>query len=114
MSYFVSPSLYLHFLLPTLVCTEPHSGFMYILAGLLKNVTQAELFTHVGSISTQLAKPRICEVYDPVFQEYLLEVIEYMLVACKSECQEISYELFKVFITVQSTTLDEFDNHCKC
>jgi len=114
MSYFISPSVYLKFLLPALSETEPHLGHMNVLAGLLKNVTQAELSTHVGSISTLLAKPEICEVYDPKFKKYLLQVIEYMLSACKSECQEFSYELFKIYITVQSTTLDQFDNHCKC
>jgi len=114
MSYFISPSIYLKFLLPALSDTEPDLGLINILAGLLKNVTQAELSTHVGSLSTLLAKPQICEVRDPVFKKYLLQVIEYMLLACKSECQEFSYELFKVYITVQSITLDQFDNHCKC
>lgn len=114
MSFFISPSIYLKFLLPALSENEPHSGHMNVLAGLLKNATKAELSTHVGSISTLLAKPEISEVYDPVFKKYLLQVIEYMLFTCKSECQEFSYELFKVYITVQSTTLDQFNNHCKC
>lgn len=114
MSYFISPSIYLKFLLPVISETEPHSGHINILAGLLKNVKQTELSTHVGSICTLLAKPEICEIYDALFKTYLLQVVEYMLRACKPECQEYSYELFKVYITVQSTTLEQFDSHCKC
>lgn len=114
MSYFISPSIYLKFLIPAMSDTEPHAGHMIILSGLLKNVNSVELSTHVKSIITFLEKPEICEVYDPLFKKYLLQVIEYVLVACESECQELSYELFKIYITVQSTTLDSFDNNCKC
>lgn len=113
MSYFISPSIYLKFLLPELSNTEPHLGHMDVLSGLLKNVIPTELSTHIGSIITLLVKPEICEIYDPLFKRYLLQVIENMLIACKSECQEFSYELFKIYITVQSSTLDQFDNHCK-
>lgn len=114
MSYFISPSVYLKFLLPAISDTEPHVGHMDILAGLLKNVKSAELSSHVASIITLLVKPEICEIYDPVFKKYLLQAIEYTLIACKSECQEFSYELFKLYITVQSTILDEFFyDHCK-
>jgi len=113
MSYFISPSIYLKFLLPELSDTEPHLGHMDILSGLLKNVIPAELSIHVGTIITLFVKPEICEMYDPLFKKYLLRVIEYMIIACKLECQQFSYELFKIYITVQSTTLDQFDNHCK-
>lgn len=114
MSYFVSPSVFLKFLLPAMSDTEPHAGHMDILSGLLKNVKSDELSSHVGSIITLLAKPEICEIYDPLFKKYLLQVIEHTLIACKSECQEFSYELFKIYITTQSTVLDEFfDDHCK-
>lgn len=92
---------------------EPHSGHMNILSGLLKNVKPAELSTHVESIITLFVKPEICEVYDSLFKTYLLQVIENVLGACRSECQEFSYELFKIYITVQSTTLNQFDDHCK-
>ncbi|KAE9539721.1 hypothetical protein AGLY_004973 [Aphis glycines] len=111
MSYFISPSTYLKFLLPTMSDIEPHVGHLIILSGLLKNVKSFELSTHVKSIITFLEKPEICEVYDPLFKKYLLQVIEYVLVACESECQEFSYELFKIYITVQSTTLDQFDDN---
>lgn len=114
MSYFIAPSIYLKFLLPAISDTEPHSGHMNILSGLLKNVIPAELSTHVKSIITLFVKPEICEIHDPLFKKYFLQVIEYLLIACKSECQLFSYELFKIYITVQSTTLDQFDNHCKC
>lgn len=114
MSYFISPSIYLKLLLPALSDSEPHSGHMNILSGLLKNVQSTELSTLVGSIITLFVKPEICEIHDHLFKKYLLQVIEYMLVACKSECQQFSYELFKIYITVQTTTMDEFDNHCKC
>jgi len=114
MSYFISPSIYLKFLIPAMSDSEPHAGHMIILSGLLKNVKSVELSTHVKSIITFLEKPEICEVYDPLFKKYLLQAIEYVLVACESECQELSYELFKIYITVQSTSLDSFDNNCKC
>jgi len=113
MSYFISPNIYLKFLLPAICETEPHSGHLNILAGLLKNVIPAQLSSHVGSIITILVKSEICEVHDPLFKRYLLQVIEYILVACKLECQEFSYELFKIYITIQSTTLDQIENHCK-
>jgi hypothetical protein len=114
MSYFISPSVYLKLLLPAISDSEPHSGHMNILSGLLKNVQSAELSIHVESIITILVKPEICEIHDPLFKKYLLQVIEYILVACKSECQKFSYDIFKIYITVQTTTMDEFDNHCKC
>lgn len=114
MSYFISPDTYLKFLLPVLSDTEPHSGHINVLSGLLKNVKSDELSTHIQSIITLFVKPEICEVYDPLFKKYLLQVIEYILIACKLECQQFSYELFKIYITVQSTTLDQFDKHCKC
>lgn len=93
--------------------TEPHVGHLIILSGLLKNVKPEELSTHVELIITFLEKPEICEVYDPLFKQFLLQIIEYVLFACKSECQELSYKLFKIYITVQSTTLDQFDDSCK-
>lgn len=115
MSYFISPSIYLKFLLPAISDGEPHSGHMNILSGLLKNVIPDELSSvHVESIITLFVKPEICEIYDPLFKKYLLQVIECILVACKSECQKFSYELFNIYITVQATTLDKFDDHCKC
>lgn len=114
MSYFISPNIYLKFLVPAISDGEPHSGHMNILSGLLKNVTPTELSIHVESIISLLVKPEICEVYDPLFKKYLLQVIEYILVACKSECKEFCYELFKIYITIQTTTLDQFDDHSKC
>lgn len=113
MSYFVAPSIYLKFLLPAINDTEPHSGHMNILSGLLKNVIPAELSTHIESIINLFVKPEICEIYDPLFKKYLLQAIEYLLVACKLECQQFSYDIFKIYITVQSSTLDQFDSHCK-
>lgn len=113
MSYFLSPDVYLKFLLPAMQDSEPHSGHMNILSGLLKNAKPDELSEHVESIITLLVTPEICEVYDPLFKIYLLHVIEYILIICKSKCQEFSYELFKIYITVQTTTLDKFDDHCK-
>ncbi|VVC44258.1 Armadillo-type fold,Armadillo-like helical [Cinara cedri] len=111
MSYFISPDTYLKFLLPAMSDTEPHLGHMNVLSGLLKNVKPDELSTHVQSIITLFVKPEICEVYDPLFKKYLLQVIEYMLIACKLECQEFSYELFKIYITVKSTMLDQFEDN---
>lgn len=112
MSYFIKPSVYLKFLLPAMTDSEPHSGHMNILSGLLKNVQAAELSTHVESIISFFVKPEICEIHDPLFKKYLLEAIEFMLATCKSECKEFSYEFFKIYVTVQTKTLDEFDNHC--
>lgn len=99
--------------MPAITDNEPHSGHMAILAGLLKNVIPAELSTHVGSIINLFVKPEICELYDPLFKKYLLQVIEYMIIACKIKCQEFHYELFKIYITIQAKTFDQFDNHCK-
>ncbi|CAI6366006.1 unnamed protein product [Macrosiphum euphorbiae] len=109
MSYFISPSINLKFLIPTMSDTKPHVGHMIILSGLLKNVKSIELSTHMKSIITLLEKPEICEVCDSLFENYLLQVIQvigHVFDACESECQELSYELFKIFITVQRTTLD--------
>lgn len=114
MSFFISPSIYLKFLLPEISESEPHLGHLIILSGLLKNVTQAELSSHMESIVNVLVKPEICEIHDTLFKKYLLQVIEYMLIVSKSVCQEFSYIFFKIYITVQSTTSDSFDNHCKC
>lgn len=113
MGYFISPDIYLKFLLTAMSDAEPHSGQMNILSGLMKNVTSVALNDHVESIITLLVTPEICETYDPLFKKYLLQVIEYMLIACKSKCQEFSYELFKIYITVQTTTLNKFDDHCE-
>lgn len=99
-------------MLPAISDNEPHSGHMEILAGLLKNVKPAELSTHIESIINLLVKPEICEVYDPLFKKYLLQVVEYLLIACKVECQEFHYEIFKIYITIQSTTLDHIEDHC--
>lgn len=70
-------------MLPAMRDAEPHSGHMNILSGLLKNVKPAELSIHVESIITLFVKPEICEVYDPLFKTYLLQVIENVLGACK-------------------------------
>ncbi|XP_050431028.1 dynein axonemal assembly factor 5 [Adelges cooleyi] len=112
MSYFVSPDVYLKFILPLLTESDTHTGHMVILAGLLKNSLPNDLAKHIENLATTLVLPEICEIHDPLFKTYLLQVIEYMLSICKLECQKHFYELFKIYITVQSSTLENFEDHC--
>jgi len=57
MCYFISPSIYLTFLISIMSDTEPHAGHnMIILSVVFKNDNSVELSTNVKSIITIMEK----------------------------------------------------------
>ncbi|XP_050523556.1 dynein axonemal assembly factor 5 isoform X2 [Daktulosphaira vitifoliae] len=110
-SYFVSPDVFLKFLLP-LMNDNSHTGHMIVLAGLIRHNLPEQLSKHVEPLVKFLVLPEICENHDPLFKKYLLQVIEYIINICNEECKKYAYELFKIYITTQASALDDFENHC--
>lgn len=127
MGYFVPPSIYCKFVLPTLEETIT-AGHLRVFAGILRGSEATSVLPKISEIGNFLRQSHVCRSRKPRYQEQLLRCCESLIVVCKKasnghclgycfiffflinffqDCSAISQDLFTVLFTLLSMCQDD-------
>ncbi|XP_069682161.1 dynein axonemal assembly factor 5 isoform X2 [Periplaneta americana] len=97
--YFVPADTYCKIVLPTME-DSANMGQLRVFAAILKGSERTLLKEKLTEIGDFLKRPEICYNKEALYQRNLLNCCITLMLVCKEDCKEISYQLFVIMISI--------------
>ncbi|KAJ4448007.1 hypothetical protein ANN_10017 [Periplaneta americana] len=97
--YFVPADTYSKIVLPTME-DSANMGQLRVFAAILKGSERTLLKEKLTEIGDFLKRPEICYNKEALYQRNLLNCCITLMLVCKEDCKEISYQLFVIMISI--------------
>ncbi|KAK1164736.1 dynein assembly factor 5, axonemal-like [Acipenser oxyrinchus oxyrinchus] len=104
---FVNPEVFLKMILTSLL-KSPSPAHLMVLAAVIRGSSGQTLKPHLVAIGDMLSNPDACQASEKlVYTEKLGCCVQALITQCGPDCREISLQLLKVLVTIQSLSPDE-------